>query len=615
MELSIMSRENKTSTEMNLPIGRGKAGLRTPEARVKDSRGTFSRLWQYLKAQSKTLVLVIGLVILSTGLSLAGPYLLGRAIDEFIIVGDLEGLARIVLQMVFVYVLAALTTWLQSIIMVRVAQTVTRNLRKDVFDKLETLSLRFFDRHSHGELMSRLSNDVDNISMVLSQNMTQLISSGLTLIGVIVMMILLNFWLALASLIIVPMFFFLTKWTAVRTRKGFQLRQQSLGELNGLIEETVTGARVIKAYVREEAVIADFEVVNRALQKQDAYAQNFALVLGPAGNLVFNIGYAVTAGVGGLLVLNNLATIGTVASFINYVQQLRGPMRQITETFNTIQSALAGAERIFEILDEETELLDPSDAVSFEGIKGQVDFEAVNFSYVEGVPVLKNINLSVEPGQTIALVGPTGAGKTTIINLLSRFYDIDQGKILVDGNDIRQVRKNDLRRQLGIVLQEPFLFSDTVLENIRYGRLYATDEDVIEAAKLSNADHFIRSLPKGYQTVLSERGNDLSQGQRQLLSIARAILADPSILILDEATSSVDTRTEKRIQEALLRLMEGRTSFVIAHRLSTIREADKILVINQGELVESGSHAALIEQKGFYYNLYMSQFKGKLVTV
>ena len=583
-----------------------------PAPKVKDTKKTLARLWRYLKQQKTGLFLTVLFVVITTLLSLTGPYLLGKAIDEYILFGDLNGLARIILQMILVYMLAAGSTWVQSVLMVQVSQKTVRDLRKDLFDSMQTLSLRFFDRHSHGELMSRLSNDVDNISMVLSQNITQLISSVLTLAGVVITMFVLNPWLAIASLAIVPFIVLLTRWTVSRTQKGFRDRQKYLGDLNGLVEETITGEHVIKAFVREDRVIADFEEVNKNLQEKDEFSQVYSSVLAPLSNLIFNIGYGLIAAVGGWLAVLGMATVGTVASFMNYYQQLRQPLNQVTQLFNTVQSALAGAERVFQILDEKSELIEQPDALPLETVMGEVVFDHVSFAYEPDVPVLKDVTLKAEPGQTIALVGPTGAGKTTIINLLSRFYDIDQGEIRIDGKDIRTFKKADLRRQLGIVLQDSFFFSDSVIENIRYGRLDAADEEVFAAAKLANADGFIRNLPEGYKTVLAERGSDLSQGQRQLLSIARAILADPGILILDEATSSVDTRTEMRIQEALLRLMEGRTSFVIAHRLSTIREADHILVINQGEIIEGGSHMELLEQKGFYYNLYMSQFKGTL---
>jgi ATP-binding cassette subfamily B protein len=403
----------------------------------------------------------------------------------------------------------------------------------------------------------------------------------------------------------------LSRWIAKRTRKRFREQQEILGDLNGIIEETVTGQRVVKAYVREQRVIEQFETPNRKLQDVAARAQIFAGVTGPIHNFINNVGFAIVAGAGGWMAVQGLATVGAIASFINYARQFSRPLSHIANLYNMIQSAIAGAERVFETLDEVPELPDVPDAVPLTHIEGDVVFDDVCFGYEEDVPVLKHVSLHAAPGQTIALVGPTGAGKTTIVNLLTRFYDIDSGSIQVDGHDIRRVKKHDLRRKLGIVLQDTFLFTGSVMDNIRYGRLDATDEEVIAAAKLANADQFIHRLPEGYDTQLSERGSNLSLGQRQLLAIARAILASPSILILDEATSSVDTRTEQHIQEAMLRLMEGRTSFVIAHRLSTIREADKILVINDGEIIERGTHEDLLIEGGFYYNLYMSQFKGQ----
>ncbi len=405
------------------------------------------------------------------------------------------------------------------------------------------------------------------------------------------------------------MMLLLTRWVGGRTRAGFRQQQKALGKLNGIIEETITGQRVVKAYNREPAVIAEFSFANDELRRAATQAQIFAGVIGPLMNLVNNLGLAIVAGAGGWMALSGMATVGTIAAFINYTRQFGRPLNEIANLYNTIQSAIAGAERVFETIDEQPELADAADAQPLTAIRGEVTFEDVCFEYEPSVPVLKHVSLHAEPGQVVALVGPTGAGKTTIVNLLTRFYDIQSGRICIDGQDIRQLKLADLRRQLGIVLQDTFLFTGTVLENIRYGRLDATDEEVIAAARLANADPFIRRLPHGYQTELSERAGNLSQGQRQLLAIARAILANPSILVLDEATSSVDTRTERHIQEAMLRLMKGRTSFVIAHRLSTIRNADQILVINHGEIIERGTHETLLAQRGFYYHLYNSQFR------
>jgi ATP-binding cassette subfamily B multidrug efflux pump len=515
------------------------------------------------------------------------------------------------LLMLGVYLATSLTTWLQTYVMSAASQHAIRDMRADLFAKLQTLSLRFFDRRTHGELMSRLANDVENVSNVLTESVTQLISSVLSIVGVAVMMLLINIRLALVSLVTIPLTMFLIRWIAKHTRKGFQEQQAALGQLNGIIEETVTGQKVVKAYVREEAAIEQFDKTNYQLRRASTTAQILATSIGPISNFVNNVGFAIVAGAGGWMAVLGLATVGTIASFINYARQFSRPINQIASLYNTIQSAIAGAERVFEILDQVPEVADAPDAQPLEQFEGDVLFDDVCFAYEKGVPVLKHVSLHAEPGQTVALVGPTGAGKTTIVNLLTRFYDIDSGRICIDGVDIRQVKKDDLRRKLGIVLQDTYLFSESVMDNIRYGRLDATDEEVIAAAKLANADTFIHRLPQGYDTPLSERGSNLSQGQRQLLAIARAILADPSILVLDEATSSVDTRTEKNIQEAMLRLMEGRTSFVIAHRLSTIRDADIILVINEGEIIERGTHEELLAQRGFYHNLYISQFKGQ----
>jgi ATP-binding cassette subfamily B protein len=417
-------------------------------------------------------------------------------------------------------------------------------------------------------------------------------------------------WLALSALLVVPIMFWFTQFVARYTRKGFRDLQKELGEINGVMEESISGQRVVKAFRRSDLAIERFRASNQKVYKAGIYANTYALMLMPLTNVLGNFFVIVLVGLGGYLALKDLVTVGMIATFIAYAQNFIQPLRQLANMYNAIQAALAGAERVFEIIDTPMEVDEASDTPLSVPVRGEVRFENVRFGYLPDQPIIKNISLQAKAGQTIALVGPTGAGKTTIINLLTRFYEVNDGRITIDGRDIRHVSKADLRQKLGIVLQDTFLFADTVMENIRYGRLDATDEDCIEAAKLADADHFIRQLPQGYQTKLSERANNLSQGQRQLLSIARAILADPSILILDEATSSVDTRTEARIQKALLRLMEGRTSFVIAHRLSTIRDADNVIVINNGEIVEQGTHQQLLEAKGFFHHLYMSQFKG-----
>jgi ATP-binding cassette subfamily B protein len=458
--------------------------------------------------------------------------------------------------------------------------------------------------------MSRLTNDIDAINQAVSQNVVSLVASVLSLVGIVIAMFVLNMWLALSALLVVPIMFWFTQFVARYTRKGFRDLQKELGEINGVMEESISGQRVVKAFRRSDLAIERFRASNQKVYKAGIYANTYALMLMPLTNVLGNFFVIVLVGLGGYLALKDLVTVGMIATFIAYAQNFIQPLRQLANMYNAIQAALAGAERVFEIIDTPMEVDEASDTPLSVPVRGEVRFENVRFGYLPDQPIIKNISLQAKAGQTIALVGPTGAGKTTIINLLTRFYEVNDGRITIDGRDIRHVSKADLRQKLGIVLQDTFLFADTVMENIRYGRLDATDEDCIEAAKLADADHFIRQLPQGYQTKLSERANNLSQGQRQLLSIARAILADPSILILDEATSSVDTRTEARIQKALLRLMEGRTSFVIAHRLSTIRDADNVIVINNGEIVEQGTHQQLLEAKGFFHHLYMSQFKG-----
>jgi ATP-binding cassette subfamily B protein len=600
-----------------MPIIGGPGGRRNigSAERAADRWGTTWRQWAYLRRQRLGLMLVVALVAAGTGLSAVGPYLMGRAIDEFILEGDLPGLARMVLLMVVVYVASSVATYLQTYVMAAVAQRTVRDIRNDLFAKLQTLSLRFFDQRPHGELMSRLTNDVENVSTVLTESVTQFVSGIFTVVWVTAIMLWLNWRLALVCLVTVPLMVGLTMFVARRTRRGYRAQQRTLGVLNGFIEETITGERVVKAYAREAAAMEVFEQANQELRQASTFAQTYAQVLGPMNNLVNNIGYAIVAMAGGWMVISGLATVGMVASFVNYARRLTRPLNMITNLYNTIQSAVAGAERVFEVLDEVPELADVPGAPALVDVAGNVAFDKVSFSYEPGVPVLVDVSLLAEPGQTVALVGPTGAGKTTIVNLLTRFYDIDEGAITVDGLDIRQIQMDNLRRELGIVLQDTFLFSATVMDNIRYGRLDATDEEVRAAAKLANADAFIRRLPQGYGTMLSERGSNLSQGQRQLLAIARTILADPGILVLDEATSSVDTRTEVQIQEALLRLLAGRTAFVIAHRLSTIREADQILVVDGGRIIERGDHAGLLARQGFYYNLYQSQFKGQAEAI
>ncbi len=590
--------------------GGGPMGMFGEREKSKNTRVTLLRMWKYVQRQRLALIFSTVLVIITTIVGLLGPYLMGLAIDTYINHGDLPGLARLLGLMMVTYLVAAAGTWFQTYLLVGMAQYAVRDMRKDVFSRLQKLPVRFFDQRSHGDLMSRLTNDVENISNILATSFSQLLSSLLSLVGIVVFMFALNVQLAVISLVVMPLTYFLTRTIAKRTRQGFRETQQSLGELNGMIEETITGERTVKAFVREQTTVDKFSMVNRRLQKVALRARVLAGFMGPLMNMVNNLGLAIVACSGGWLAVQSLVTVGEIAAFVNYAGRLGWPLNQIAQLFNSIQSALAGAERVFELMDEIPEQ-DAPNAQPLEHVKGDVTLHQVNFGYDAGVPVLKEVDLHADAGQMIALVGPTGAGKTTIANLLTRFYDVDGGSIYIDGRDVRAVKKDDLRRKLGLVLQDNFLFADSVMANIRYGRLEATDEEVMAAARLANADTFIHRLPHGFQTMLTERGSNLSQGQRQLLAIARAVLADPDILILDEATSSVDTRTEKHLQEALLRLMKGRTSFVIAHRLSTIRDADQVLVINGGEIIERGTHDSLLAQKGFYHKLYLSQFKGQ----
>ncbi|PWB51653.1 MAG: multidrug ABC transporter ATP-binding protein [Anaerolineales bacterium] len=579
--------------------------------KAKNPRSAVMRLAAYLLPFKVQLVSVLVFVVIYTLLGLAGPYLIHIALDNYIIPGKAAGLGWVMLILAVSYlfnnVFQAIANWIMS----NVSQRALKSMRKDLFTQLQLLPLSFYDRNQSGELMSRLTNDIDAINQAVSQNVTSLIASVLSMVGILLTMFLMDFWLALASLVVVPIMFAFTNFVARYTRRGYQQLQKNLGELNAVMEESISGEKVIKAFRRNESVLDNFRTRNQAVFKAGVTANSYALLLMPITNVLGNLFVIVIAGLGGLLALQGKVSVGVIAAFILYAQNFINPLRNIANMYNSIQAALAGSERVFEVIDTTTEIGDVAEAYSLKTINGDVNFEQVNFSYIPGKPVIKDMSLQAKAGQIIALVGPTGAGKTTLINLLSRFYEIDEGSITIDGKDIRQICKDDLRQQLGIVLQDTFLFSDSVMENIRFGRLDATDEEVVQAAHMADADHFIRQLPEGYQTILSERAGNLSQGQRQLLSIARAILSDPGILILDEATSSVDTRTEARIQKALLRLMEGRTSFVIAHRLSTIREADNVIVINEGEIVEQGSHQQLLDKKGFFYKLYTAQFKGQ----
>ncbi|MBN1565299.1 MAG: ABC transporter ATP-binding protein, partial [Anaerolineae bacterium] len=596
---------NQSSDKPRVRFGPGGSGRLTGES-ARDTRSTIARLVSYLQPYWRRLGVVAVLALIGTVFQLASPILIGKGIDEYIIPGDRDGLLRISAITFVVVVGGGLTAAIQGLIMVTIGQRFVAQLRGRLFNHIQMLSMGYHDRNKVGDLMSRVSNDTDAINQAISNGLIEFSTNILLLFGILVSMFFLNWQLAIGTLIIMPTMLYITTQITQRSRKAFRNVQRNLGALNSVMEENIAGVRVVKAFAREADTFEQFRAANAEYRQSGIRADIITAALGPMFSTMNIFTIAATALLGGWLALRDVVEVGVIATFIIYIRNFFRPMRAIAMLYNQLQSALAGAERIFAVLDAEPDVQDPPGACALDQITGQVCFEDVSFAYEPEKLVLIDVNLEALPGQTVALVGPTGAGKTTIINLLSRFYDVTEGVIKVDGHDIRTIQQTSLRRQLGIVLQDTFLFSGTVMENIRYGRLDASDDDVIAAATLANADRFIRHLPRGYQTQVSEQGHNFSQGQRQLLAIARAVLADPRILILDEATSSVDTRTELQIQEALLRLLEGRTAFVIAHRLSTIRKADQVLVVNDHRIIERGTHDELIAQRGFYYDLYMS---------
>ena len=591
------------------PVGPGGMMFASRE-RAKNTMGTLRRIWSYLSVYKLRLFLVFLLSLLSSLGMIGGTYLIGLCIDKFIASGLTGELGVMLLMMAGLYIVCATGVWLQSIVMAVAASRAIQAIRRDLFSKIQNLPMQLFDSRTHGELMSRLSNDVDNINATLSHAAMQLFSSAISILGTLAAMLIISPVLTAVSLVLAPCVFIVTRIITARTRKFFREQQEELAQLNGFVEETISGQRVVKAFSREQIVLDEYTQINQRLREAGTRAQIFSGVVGPVMNAVNNVSYAVVAATAGLLVASGGGlTIGLATSYLNYQRQFGRPVNEIAGLYNTIQSALAGAERVFELMDETPEPADPPDAYVPERVDGLLEFIGVQFSYTGRVPVLHDFTFTAQPGQTIALVGPTGAGKTTVVNLLTRFYDISDGSIRIDGRDIKDFKRDALRGALGIVLQNTYLFTGTIRENIRYGRLHATDSQVEAAARVAKADSFIRRLPQGYDTPLTDAGGNLSQGQRQLISIARAVLADPAILILDEATSNVDTRTEVYIQQAMSQLMKSRTSLVIAHRLSTIRGADNILVVNNGRIVERGSHQTLLELDGFYANLYKTQLR------
>ena len=607
-----MSSENQQKqVSSKKEFGKAKINLDTPVAKPKNTAKTLKRLLRYLNRYWLQIIATLICICFTTIGTLIATRLIGTAIDEYIPVFDFVGLGRICLVMTVIYVCSSLFTWVHMYLMLQMAQNIVTAIRKEMFEKLQRLPLKYFDSTTHGELMSRVTNDVENISNALNGSVSQLMQGTLTFISTLGMMLYLSVPLTIATIIIIPVMLFTTCAVAKRAKRQFKERQKKLGDLNGKIEEIISGQKVVKVFHREDKEIEIFSDLNSDLLETSIKAEIYSGVVGPIMTALNNLSYAIVVGAGGFMMVLGYGgvTLGTISNFIIYSRQFTRPLNELASQVNTIMSALAGAERVFELLDETEETEDRAEAVELNEAEGDILFDDVYFSYDEGHPILKDINLYARPGQTIAFVGPTGAGKTTIINLLTRFYDIDAGRIQVDGHDIYNIKRRNLRSLLGIVLQDTYLFTASIRENIRYGRLDATEEEIVQAAKLANAHEFIRRLPDSYDTKLIDGGGNLSQGQRQMLAIARAILANPKILILDEATSSVDTRTEAKIQEAMNTLMKGRTNFVIAHRLSTIKNADLIAVIDGGKIIERGNHEQLMEKKGFYYTLYSNQFE------
>ena len=612
------------------PFGGGNWGaMGRPVEKPKNFRGTLRRLLRYLRPHRGKLGVVFAFAILSTLFNIVGPKLMGQVttkifqglIAKFFAARagrpippmDFGAIGHILLILIGLYLVSALFGYIQQYIMAGVAQATVYDMRTDVEKKLARLPLRFFDARTHGEILSRVTNDVDTIASTLQQSLTQLITSLVTIVGVVIMMLTISPLLTLIVVATLPLYVLVTALVAKRSQRYFAAQQRELGQLNGHVEEMYTGHVIVKAFGHETESISTFNTINERLYTAGWKAQFVSGVIMPLMNFVSNLGYVLVSVVGGIMVTHGQIAIGDIQAFIQYSQQFTWPIVQTANIANILQSTVAAAERVFELLDEEEEVPEPADAVVLTQPQGAVAFDDVAFRYEEETPLIEEMNIDVRPGQTIAIVGPTGAGKTTLVNLLMRFYDVNSGRITVDGVDIRDFKRGALRRIFGMVLQDTWLFNGTIRDNIAYGRDGATEQEVIAASVAAHADHFIRTLPEGYDTVLNEEASNISQGQKQLLTIARAFLADPAILILDEATSSVDSRTEVLIQRAMSTLMQGRTSFVIAHRLSTIRDAELILVMNHGRIIEQGTHLELLARNGFYADLYNSQFAGASV--
>ncbi|MEY2195579.1 ABC transporter ATP-binding protein [Neobacillus sp. BF23-41] len=602
--------------------GFGPMGMGMPVQKAKNFKGTLNRLISYLKPYKLQLLSVLITAIISTIFAIVSPKIMGKATTKLFeglmmklsgVPGakiDFEYIGQIIILLIGLYILSAIFAYIQQYIMAGVAQKTVYNLRKEVEEKLNRLPLKYFDSRTHGEILSRAVNDVDNISTTLQQSLTQLITSVVTIIGVIIMMLSISPLMTLIVIVTLPLSGVAIAKIAKKSQLYFKGQQKSLGQLNGHVEEMYTGHKVVKVFGHEQKSIDKFEGINETLYQSAWKAQFVSGMIMPLMSFINNIGYVLVSVVGGILVTKKAIEIGDIQAFIQYARQFSQPIAQTASIANVIQSTIASAERVFEILDETEEVPEAVAAKVISTPRGEVTFEHVTFGYEENEILIEDMQIDVKSGQTVAIVGPTGAGKTTLINLLMRFYEINSGRILIDGIDTRDLKREHLRSLFGMVLQDTWLFNSTIFDNIAYGREGATKEEVVAAARAANADHFIRTLPDGYDTILNEEASNISQGQKQLLTIARAILANPAILILDEATSSVDTRTEVQIQKAMNHLMKGRTSFVIAHRLSTIRDADLILVMNNGSVIEKGNHVELLEKGGFYADLYNSQFTG-----
>lgn len=590
-----------------------------PGEKAKDFKGTMKKLMAYMGSYKIAILFVMLFAVGGTAFNIIGPKILGNATTEIFngLVSRVSGgdgidfgkVGRILLSALSLYVVSAALSFIQGYIMTGISQKMTYRLRKEISEKINRMPVKYFDTMTHGEILSRITNDVDTLGQSLNQSATQVITSVTTIIGVLVMMLSISPLMTVIALLILPLSMCLISVIVKHSQRYFKDQQEYLGHINGQVEEVYSGHNIVKAFNKEEDIIKTFNDTNAVLYQSAWKSQFFSGMMMPIMQFVGNLGYVAVSILGGYLVIRNAIQVGDIQSFIQYVRQFTQPIQQVAQVANMLQSTAAASERVFEFLDEEEEEQTVADPVSTDNLEGRVEFDHVHFGYNPDHIIINDFNAKVEPGQKIAIVGPTGAGKTTMVKLLMRFYDVNSGSIKIDGHDLREFNRADLRSMFGMVLQDTWLFNGSIEENIRYGKLDATHEDVVEAAKAAYVHRFVQTLPGGYDMVLNEEASNVSQGQKQLLTIARAILADPKILILDEATSSVDTRTEVRIQKAMDNLMQGRTSFIIAHRLSTIRDADLILVMKDGDIIEQGSHEELLAKNGFYAELYNSQFE------